>query len=85
MKNPITMTLDIYSANRNGVVMTLDNKSDHYNFPALVNKSGADFQQLLKDLQRCAENKEDEKALSSVQHFAEALLSAYEIQRWSYN
>lgn len=85
MKNPIAMTLDIYNANRNNTSMALDNKSNHYNFSALVNISGADFRQLLEDLQWCAENKEDEMALSSVQHFAEALLSAYEIQKETYN
>ena len=85
MENPIAMTLDIYNANRNNTAMALDKSGHHYNFPALVNISGADFQQLLEDLQWCAENGEDEMALNNIQHFAEALLSSYEIQRESYN
>ncbi len=84
MENPTTMTLDIYNANRNNTAIAL-NKEGHYDFPALVNISGADFQQLLEDLQWCAENGEDEMALNSIQHFAEALLSAYEIQKESYD
>ena len=40
---------------------------------------------MLHDLQWCAENKEDAFAIEAIQDFAEALLSAYEIQRKTYN
>lgn len=84
MKNPINITLDIYNACRTNT-SRLIGSNGHYNFPLLVQNSGATFDNLIKDLQWCAEHKEDEWAVESIQHFAEALLSAYEIQSKSYN
>ena len=83
MKNPINITLDIYNACRTNTARALKNNS-HYNWPLLVQISGARFDDLLGDLQWCAEHKEDEMAIESIKHFAEALLSAYEIQRKTY-
>ena len=84
MKNSINITLDIYNACRNNTARARKNNG-HYNLPLLVQISGARFDDLIGDLQWCAENKEDELAINSIQKFAEALLSAYEIQSKSYN
>ena len=84
MKNPINITLDIYNACRTNTGRAVKNDG-HYNFPLLVQNSGAIFDDLIKDLQWCAEHKEDEWAVESIQRFAESLLSAYEIQSKSYN
>lgn len=83
MKNPINITLDIYNACRTNTDRLIG-RNGHYNFLLLVQNSGARFDELIKDLQWCAEHKEDEMAIESIQHFAEALLSAYEIQSKSY-
>lgn len=85
MKNPINITLDIYNACRTNTGRAFSNNSNHYNFPLLAHISGARFDNLISDLQWCAENKEDTMAIKAIQHFAEALLSAYEIQSKSYN
>ena len=50
----------------------------------LAQISGAKFDDLIADLKWCAENKETSMAIETVQHFAEALLSAYEIQEKTY-
>ena len=83
MESQINITLDIYNACRTNTARAIKNNG-HYNFPLLVQISGARFEDLIKDLQWCAENKEDQMAIESIQHFAEALLSAYEIQSKSY-
>ena len=51
---------------------------------SLAQISGARFENTLSDLEWCAENKEDEMAIKALQYLAEALLSAYEIQRKTY-
>ena len=84
MKNPTNITLDIYNACRTNTGRAIKNNG-HYNLPLLVQISGARFDDLIEDLQWCAENKEDELAIKGIQKFAEALLSAYEIQSESYN
>lgn len=83
MKNPINITLDIYNACRTNTGRARKNNG-HYNLPLLVQISGARFDDLIEDLQWCAENKEDELAIESVQKFSESLLSAYEIQSGTY-
>lgn len=80
MKNPVTIKLDIYKACGTNIGRAFNNETKHYNFPLLVQISGARFDDLKKDLKWCAENKEDDLAIEAIQHFAEALLSAYEIQ-----
>ena len=83
MKNQIDLKLDIYNACRTNTDRALKHDG-HYNFPLLVQISGARFEDLLEDLKWCAEHKEDDWAIEAVQHFAEALLSAYDIQRKTY-
>ena len=83
MKNPTNITLDIYNACRTNTGRARKNNG-HYNLPLLVQISGARFDDLIGDLQWCAENKEDELAIESIQKFAESLLSAYEIQSDTY-
>lgn len=83
MENPTNITLDIYNACRTNTGRARKNNG-HYNLPLLVQISGARFDDLIGDLQWCAENKEDELAVESIQKFAEALLSAYEIQSNTY-
>ena len=83
MKNPINITLDIYNACRTNTGRAIKNNG-HYNFPLLAQISGARFEDLIKDLQWCAEHNEDGFAIETIQHAAEALLSAYEIQSKSY-
>lgn len=83
MKNPTNITLDIYNACRTNTGRAIKNNG-HYNLPLLVQISGARFDDLIGDLQWCAENKEDELAIESIQKFAESLLSAYEIQSKTY-
>ena len=75
MKNPVNITLDIYNAYRTNTGRAIKNNG-HYNFPLLAQISGARFEDLIKALQWCAENKNDEWAIETIQHFAEALLSA---------
>lgn len=81
----VTLELNIYNACRTNTGRAYSNDSMHYNFPFLAQISGARFDAILQDLQWCAENKEDEMAIKAIQHLAEALLSAYEIQRKTYN
>lgn len=85
MKNLIDLKLDIYNARRTNTGRAFSNNSKHYNFPLLVQISGARFEDLIKDLQWCAEHKEDDWAIEAVAKFAESLLSAYEIQRKTYD
>ena len=83
MKNPVKIELDIYNACRTNTSRAIKHNG-HYNFPLLVQISGARFDDLISDLQWCVENKEDTIAIEAIQHFAEALLSAYEIQSKTY-
>ena len=84
MKNSVTIELDIYNACRTNTGRAFNSRTKHYNFPLLVQISGARFDDLKEDLKWCAENKEDDLAIEAIQHFAEALLSAYEIQSKTY-
>lgn len=87
MKNleKVTLELNIYNACRTNTARAYSNNSKHYNFPLLAQISGARFEDTLVDLKWCAENKEDKMAIETIQHLAEALLSAYEIQRKTYS
>ena len=80
MKNPVTIELDIYNACRTNTGRAFSNTTKHYNLSFLAHISGARFDDLISDLQWCAENKKDDMAIEAIQHYAEALLSAYEIQ-----
>jgi len=80
----VTLELDIYNACRTNTGRAYSNESKHYNLPFLVKISGANFESVLDDLDWCAKNKEDGLAIETIQHFAEALLSAYQIQRSTY-
>ena len=84
MKNPITIELDINNACRTNTGRAFSNETKHYSLPFLAHISGARLDGLMSDLQWCAENKEDDMAIEAIQHFAEALLSAYEIQSKTY-
>lgn len=84
MQNPISLTLDIYNACRTNTARARNTSDNHYNLSKLLNISGARFDDLVSDLQWCAEHKEDSLAIQAIQHFAEALLSAYEIQSETY-
>ena len=84
MKNPVKIELDIYNACRTNTGRAFSNETNHYNLSFLAHISGARFDDLISDLQWCAENKEDAMAIETIQHFAEALLSAYEIQSKTY-
>ena len=84
MKNPVTIELDIYNACRTNTGRALSDKTKHYNLSFLAHISGARLDDVIADLQWCAENKEDDIAIEAIQHFAEALLSAYEIQSKTY-
>ena len=84
MKNPVKIELDIYNACRTNTGRAFSNETNHYNLSFLAHISGARFDDLISDLQWCAENKEDSMAIQTIQHFAEALLSAYEIQSKTY-
>ena len=81
----VTLELNIYNACRTNTGRAYYSDSMHYDFPFLAKISGAIFDDVLHDLQWCAENKEDAFAIEAIQDFAEALLSAYEIQRKTYN
>ena len=85
MKNPVTIELNIYNACRTNTGMAFSDETKHYNLSFLAHISGAKFDNLMADLQWCAENKEDDIAIEAIQHFAEALLSAYEIQSKTFN
>ena len=83
MDSKITLHCDIYNSCRTNTTRAL--KSDgHYNFQLLAQISGANFNNLITDLQWCAEHKETQMAIDSIQHFAESMLSAYQIQEKTY-
>ena len=77
------ITLDIYHACRTNTARARKNDG-HYNFGILCSISGFRADDLLKELQWCAEHQEDGFAIEAIQHAAEALLSAYEIQPKTY-
>ena len=79
MENPTNITLDIYNACRTNTGRAIKNNG-HYNFPILCKISGFNAD----DLQWCAEHREDTFAIETIKHVAEALLSAYELQRKTY-
>lgn len=83
MTNPINITLDIYHACRTNTAMAIKNNG-HYNFGILCKISGFNAEELVKELQWCAEHQEDGFAIEAIQYAAEALLSAYEIQAKTY-
>ena len=83
MTNPINITLDIYNACRTNTGRARKNNG-HYAFGILCKISGFRLDDLLEDLQWCAEHQEDGFAIEAIQHAAEALLSAYEIQAKTY-
>lgn len=84
MKNPIDLKLDIYNACRTNTGRALNKDDNHYNLSFLADISGANFERLIKNLQWCAEHQKDDMAIDCVAKFAEALLSAYEIQSNTY-
>lgn len=81
----VTLELNIYNACRTNTGRAYSDNSKHYNLPLLAQISGARFDAVIQDLQWCAEHREDTFAIEAIQHLAEALLSAYEIQRKTYN
>ena len=79
----IQVTLNIYEACRTNTARA--RKSDgHYSLPFLAQISGARFEDVLDDLQWCAEHKDDTLAIETITKLANALLSAYQIQRDTY-
>lgn len=80
----VTLELNIYNACRTNTGRAYSNELNHYNLPLLAQISGARFEDVLTNLDWCAKNKADKEAIETIQHFAEALLSAYEIQRKTY-
>lgn len=79
----VTITLDIYNACRTNTARAIKNDG-HYDFEFLCKISGFRPNDLVKELQWCAEHQEDGFAIQAIHHAAEALLSAYEIQAKSY-
>lgn len=83
MENPTNIKLDFYNACRTNTGRARKNDG-HYDFSELCRISGFRAEDLLNNLQWCAENQEDTFAIETIQHAAEALLSAYEIQSRTY-
>ena len=84
MKEKLTLECDIYNACRTNTSRALKNDG-HYDMEHLISISGGKFKALVDDLQWCAERKETQLAIECVTHFAESLLSAYEIQEKTFN
>lgn len=80
----VTLELNIYNACRTNTARAFSKSDNHYNLLFLAQISGARFEDTLSDLQWCAEHKDDSSAIETIKHFAESLLSAYEIQRKTY-
>ena len=59
-------------------------RGKQYDLGLLAYIGGADFKTCINDLDWCAEEQDDESAIQTITNFANALLSAYEIQRDSY-
>ena len=78
----VTITLDVARVCRTNIGRCRD--GEHYNLRKLISLSGADFDMLIKDLQYCAEQRADNTGIIVIRSFAEALLSAFEIQASTY-
>ena len=78
----INITLDYRNACRTNTSSAI--KGEHYDIKKLLSISGADFDILVKDIQFCAENRDDEEVIMVINRFADVVLSAYEIQSDSY-
>ena len=79
----INITLDYKNACRTNTSRAIVDA--HYDMKKLLSISGADFDTLIKDIQFCAENRDDEEVVMLIKRFGEAVLSAYEIQSETYN
>lgn len=84
MEHLIDLKLDIHNACRTNTGRARNKEDNHYNLSFLVQISGANFEMLIKDLQWCAKHNADHIAIETVAKFAEAILSAYEIQSNTY-
>lgn len=84
MEHLIDLKLDIHNACRTNTGRARNKEDNHYNLSFLAHISGARFDNLLKDLQWCAKHNADHIAIETVAKFAEAILSAYEIQSNTY-
>lgn len=84
MESKITLNCNIYNACRTNTARARNNNDMHYNLPLLAKISGANFDNAIANLQWCAEHKETQMAIDTVRIFAEALLSAYQIQEETY-
>lgn len=82
MGKTINITLDCRNACRTNTSSAI--KGEHYDIRKLLSISGADFDILVKDIQFCAENRDDAEVVMVIKRFGEAVLSAYEIQSDSY-
>ena len=78
----VTITLDAARACRTNTGRCRE--GEHYNLRKLISLSGADFDLLINDLQFCAEQRADNDGIIAIRSFAEALLSAFEIQASTY-
>lgn len=78
----VTITLDVARACRTNTGRCRE--GEHYNLRKLISLSGADFDLLINDLQFCAEQRADNDGIIAIRSFAEALLSAFEIQASTY-
>ena len=83
MEKTINITLDYTNACRTNTIRAI--MGAHYDMRKLLSISGADFDTLIKDIQFCAEHRDDEEVVMVIKRFSEALLSAYEIQSETYN
>ena len=83
MEKTINITLDYTNAPSTNTSSAI--KGEHYDIKKLLSISGADFDTLIKDIQFCAENRDDEEVVMVIKRFGEAVLSAYEIQSETYN
>lgn len=83
MEKTINITLDYRNACRTNTSRAI--MGAHYDMKKLLPISGADFDTLIKDIQFCAENRDDKEVVMVINRFADALLSAYEIQSETYN
>lgn len=79
----ITLNLDSLDACRTNTSRALHNDG-HYDFNLLAEISGTKIDVTLKDLDSCAQNKDDENAILAIKRLATSLLSAYEFQRNTY-
>lgn len=78
-----TIQLNSYEACRTNTGRA-HTQGKHYDMDMLVKISGANINNCIAELNWCAEHNKDDEALQTITQFANALLSAYEIQRDSY-